>query len=175
MNNHRARLLNIVKKERGFTLAELVICLTLMGILAAISIPTMLDYRKSLDWKQTARTMTTMLRGARSKAITYNCPQMVVFKPNSSSYSWISYSNANSSCTDEVVQKNVTPGDLTIKSTTSGLSSANVYAQFNTNGTVSLKAPSGAASDGNVSINEGTTQKYLITITNTGRVNLVKK
>lgn len=106
-----------------------------------------------------------MLRQAHSQAISTNVPQMVVFKPNSSSYQWIT-----SPWTSSPKQVEYCPTTVALRTTTSGTSTGNVYAQFNTNGTVSLQAPDGTPSDGNVTVNNGSTVMYQITINRTGRI-----
>jgi len=160
--------------QQGFTLLELIISIGILGIIFTIATPSLLDYKRSLDYKTTAREITTILRKARSTAVSANQPQMVVFKPNSSSYNWISYNTTSASWTGVVLTKTA-PNTVLIRSTVAGTATANVYVQFNTNGTANLKAPSGAGSDGNVSINSGAVQKYVITTTNTGRVSILKK
>lgn len=175
MNNQRTRILNQIASKSGFTLFELIICILIIGLLSGIAIPTLNTMKQSQDYKGAARNISTMLREAKSVAVSTNNPQMVVFKPNSSSYSWISYNTTTSSWTNSPAQKKTVPSSVTMKSTSAGTSTANVYVQFNTNGTASLKAPSGIVSDGNVSLNSVSKQIYVVTITNTGRVSIVRK
>jgi type IV fimbrial biogenesis protein FimT len=164
----------IISPLRGFTLIELVVCIALVGILAGLAASPLMDYKRSLDYKTAAREITSVLRKARSSAVSTNQRQMVVFKPNSSSYNWIGYNTVTSNW-GSVVQTKTFPNTVSLKSTSAGTSVANVYVQFNTNGTANLKAPSGAVSDGNISINYESVQKYLITATSTGRVSITKK
>jgi type II secretion system protein H len=160
--------------EQGFTLMELLIAMCLMGILVAISVPTLKNMRQSQSHKETARYIASTLRRARAAAISTNNPQMVIFKPNSSCYRWVAY---NSSAWNNAapVQSMSVPAAVTMRSLSAGTSAANVYVLFNTNSTVSLKSQSGVASDGNISLNNGATQKFMVTVSNyTGRVAITK-
>lgn len=161
--------------KQGFTLVELVIAIGLMAILLAIAVPSIISMVQSQKHKETARYVASMLRQAKSTAVATNCPQMVIFKPNSSCYKWISYNTTTLSWNCAPVQSNTIPTLVTMCTLSSGTSTANDYVLFNTNGTVSLKSQSGIASDGNVSLNAGKTQKYLVTVANnTGRVSITK-
>ena len=171
--SHRLRTTQLSKQ--GFSMVELLLTICLMAILLAIAAPSVKSMIQSQEHKETARYIASMLRQARSTAIATNCPQMVIFKPNSSSYKWISYNTNNLSWNSTPVQTNTVPSLVTMRTLSTGTSTANVYVLFNSNSTVALKSQSGVASDGNVSLNNGTTQKFLVTVTNnTGRISINK-
>lgn len=166
--------LNPLTNRLGFTLIELMICIALLGIIIGLSAPSLLDYRRSLDFKTTARGMTSMLRKARSAAVTLNVPQMVTFAPANGTYSWQVYDPASAAWLT-AKETHTVPNTVTIRSLVTGTSTNIVYVQFNNNGTVKLKSPAGVPCDNNVSINSGATQMYVITISTTGRVSILKK
>ena len=176
MCGYHWRVLKSFKQgAEGFSFFELMVTMAVIGILMALAIPTVRDMQQSQIYKETARGMVSVLREAKSTAVAVNTPQMVVFKPNSSNYSWISYNNAGN-CWNSVPLRNTKISSrVTMKSLAGGTSAANVSLQFNTNGTVTLKAPNGVVSDGNVSLNAGSVQKYVITVAGTGRVSLLRK
>jgi Tfp pilus assembly protein FimT len=62
---------------------ELVIVLAIMSILIAVSIPSILNWRQGLVYRETAREVASMLREAKSRAITNNLEQQIVFSPYS--------------------------------------------------------------------------------------------
>lgn len=162
--------------EGGFTLVELMIVLGFIAILFAMALPSISDWRRNLFVRQAARQMTGMLGEARGQAINKNLQYMVVFKPMSSSYQIFQGNQSyNASYSPSAGQsKRNTPVGVTVRTTSGGTSTANVYVQFNPNGTAKLKSPSGADSDNNISVNNGTKQVYLITVAPTGRVTLQK-
>jgi len=162
--------------DGGFTLVELMVAMMLMAILFGLALPSISDWRKNLFFRQTARQMTGMLGEARGMAIKENLQHMVVFTPMSSSYQIFQGNQSyNASYSPSAGQsKRNTPVGVTVRTTSGGTSTANVYVQFNPNGTAKLKSPSGADSDNNISVNNGTKQVYLITVAPTGRVTLQK-
>ncbi|MBT0892762.1 GspH/FimT family pseudopilin [Geobacter hydrogenophilus] len=160
----------------GFTLIEVMIVVAIIAILIAVALPPFVDWRNNLGYRQTARGMTAMLREAKSRAITRNRQQMVVFKPNSSSYSLLqgdrAYNTQETGWTSEQTQ--TIPANSTIRSG-GGTSLANVSMQFNPNGTVRLFDRKGAPSDGTITVNEGTAVLYEISMTQSGMLTTKKK
>jgi prepilin-type N-terminal cleavage/methylation domain-containing protein len=163
--------------DGGFTLVELMVAMMLMAILFGLALPSISDWRKNLFFRQTARQMTGMLGEARGMAIKENLQHMVVFTPMSSSYQIFQGNQSyNSSYTTIAgLSKLKSPAGVAVRTTSAGTSTSTVYVQFNPNGTAKFAAPGGAASDSNISVNDGTIQKYLITVAPTGRVTLQKK
>jgi len=56
--------------QRGFTLIELVVTISIMAILFAIALPATQNWRERAANKEAARQMLTWLRHARSEAVT---------------------------------------------------------------------------------------------------------
>ncbi|WP_306533013.1 GspH/FimT family pseudopilin [Geobacter sp.] len=164
-------------EARGFTIIEVMIAVAIMAILVAVALPPFVDWRNTLGYRQTARGMTAMLREARSLTITRNQQHMVVFKPNSSSYTLLrgnqAYNTQETGWTQVQTQKS--PANTAIRSGSGGTSMANVSVQFNPNGTVRLLDRKGAPSDGTATINEGTAMQYQITVTPSGMITTKKK
>ena len=176
MKRHDRIMHGRIATDGGFTFFELMIVLVMMAVLFAIALPAVIDWRKNSYYRQAAKQMASMLGEARELAIVTNFQHMVVFKPNSSSCKILKGTQSyNSSSYPTVVSSLNPPKEAIIRTNSSGTSTANVYVQFNPNGTAKFFAPSGAASDSNVSVNNGAAQKYLISIAPTGRVTLQKK
>jgi Tfp pilus assembly protein FimT len=156
---------------------ELIVVLAVFCMALGIATPSVLKWRKNLYYSQASRNFTTVLRQARSSAMSSNRQHYVVFKPYSSGNNAFAYrlikrsvdpTNTvftNYSC----LQKSGTNVAVTIKGTTAS-PMANIGFTFNPNGTALLSYPSGATNDGNVGIYDGSTQVYLVTVTKTGRV-----
>ena len=65
--------------QSGFTITELLIVLTLMGILSAISMPTLKGFAATRRLKASAYTIRSLLTFARDMAITDRTAHLVVF------------------------------------------------------------------------------------------------
>ena len=65
--------------QSGFTITELLIVLTLMGILSAISMPTLKGFAAARRLKASAYTIRNLLTFARDMAITDRAVHLVVF------------------------------------------------------------------------------------------------
>ena len=57
------------RSSRGFSLIELTIVISIMGIMFAIGIPSYLTYRRSQELKGTAQNVAAQIRLARATAI----------------------------------------------------------------------------------------------------------
>lgn len=165
------------RHDGGFTLLEVVIVVAVMGILVAVALPPFVNWRNTLGYRQTARGMTAMLREARSRAVTRNVQQMVVFKPNSSSYTMLQGSRAYNTpapgWTPLEIQK--PSRNVAIRSGNGAPPQANVSVQFNPNGTVRLADRNGGQSDGTITVSDGTAEQFQLTITPSGMITVKKK
>ena len=70
----------------GFTLTEVLIVIALMAILTGIALPSFIEWRQNLYYKQAASEIADSLKTARSKAITLNQQHGVKFIPAERSY-----------------------------------------------------------------------------------------
>lgn len=70
---------NVVRSPKGFTLVELIMVMTILGIIVAMALPPYLSWRKNLGYRTTASGVIAALREARSRAITDNQPHQVIF------------------------------------------------------------------------------------------------
>jgi type II secretion system protein H len=173
MNTNRSTIHRCIAREKGFTMVELVIVIAIVAIMMAISVPSFVDWRRNANYRKTSNEITSLLREARSAAVSKGLQQMVVFKPNSSSYQLQDFNIAASSF-NAPSQKLFAPRDVTIRSSLDGTSTANMSVIFNNNGTANITGPDGSMS-GNVSVNDSGTQKYLVSVMQTGKVSSQKK
>ena len=67
------------QSQKGFTITELLIVLTLMGILSAVSMPTLKGFAATRRLKASAHTIRSLLTFARDMAITDGTAHLVVF------------------------------------------------------------------------------------------------
>ena len=176
MKRDRTNRRSALWSARGFSLAELMVVVCMLGVLCAIALPPLSAWRYNQNYRQTAEGMLSALRTGRSMAVSRNVQRMVVFKPNSSSFQTFSSSRTYTTIASgwgAWQKKTIVPAMVTIKTGATGTSAGNVYVKFRPDGTAQMTAPDNTtASDPNISVNDKTTQKYLITVSPTGRIAL---
>ena len=75
-----SQLLGIkIRSSRGFTAIELIIVLVIISVLSAMALPSYLQWRQSLEARETASDFVHILRKAKSDAINTNREQEVQF------------------------------------------------------------------------------------------------
>ena len=67
-----------MNENKGFTIVELLIVISIMGIISAISVPGLLEWRRNAQYKEAAQTALTALRQAKSQAVNLNRPVTVL-------------------------------------------------------------------------------------------------
>lgn len=67
------------QSQRGFTITELLLVITLIGILSAVSMPTLKGFAATRRLKASANTIRSLLTFARDMAITDRTVYLVVF------------------------------------------------------------------------------------------------
>ncbi len=72
----------LLKNSMGFSLMELIIVITVIGIMAAVSIPMMLSFIQASQTRGAAQELTTLLNHARQLAITNNSSYSVEVQAN---------------------------------------------------------------------------------------------
>ncbi len=72
----------MIKRQRGFTLTELLVTIAVFGILAAIAIPSFFSWMPSLRLNGAARLVMGDLMAARMKAVSQNNRFRVIFIDN---------------------------------------------------------------------------------------------
>lgn len=77
----------MLKRERGFTLIEILVCVTIIGVIVLCAIPSFAAYRRQSSCVAAGNELRGILRGVRSRAISrgsydvdqrYFCPAVTL-------------------------------------------------------------------------------------------------
>ncbi len=163
---------------KGFTFIELIITMAIFSIMIMFAIPSFVEWKKDQNFKHAATQIKLMMREARNRAITSTIQHEVVVDPGTNRFWMVRGSQAYNTMGAGYIQtlQSITPDSgVTIRSGSGGASITTIYIQFNPDGTAILANPSdGTANDGNVTVNDGSKPKYLVTVRATGRIILGK-
>jgi len=87
---------NLLDRQRGFTLIEVIIVMAIMGIVAAIGIPALSDWREKQSVRSAAQALLAHMKQARIKAVADNRSVSITF--TSSSYTFDADTTTDGSC-----------------------------------------------------------------------------
>lgn len=85
--------------NRGFSLAELMIVVTIMGLVLAVSSPAMMRFADSWRLEGEISKMSTVMRAARSTAVTRNVNVLFIFDQTDGEYYTVEDTNGDGSAT----------------------------------------------------------------------------
>jgi prepilin-type N-terminal cleavage/methylation domain-containing protein len=82
----------------GYSLAELLVVVTIIGLLSLVSVPAFMNYRNTAKLKGSMRQLVADLREARQRAITQNRPTLISFRTGAGN---ITYRNFDGTVADD--------------------------------------------------------------------------
>lgn len=134
--------------EQGFSLIELVIVLSLIGILMAIGLPGFLEWRSQIVYKESAETVAATLREARKLSHSHNLQHRVEFDIAGRRYRVTQGNRGQNSSDFSTVFKSWTAMDpiLLLKRDADCAATANFSLGFNANGTTATSYLDGTQS-----------------------------
>lgn len=160
-------------REKGFTLMEVIIVVAMIGILAAMSLPSLASWLQDARYRETAREMFTMVQQARALSISRNLEYRVRFELDNKRYR-LERGNRPANSSDPWTPETdwiAFPAAVVIKRT---------VACNETGGTADFSFnPNGSSNETHICImeaNNPTTRRFRVGISNwrTGRVTITK-
>jgi prepilin-type N-terminal cleavage/methylation domain-containing protein len=148
---------------KGITLIEIVIVLTIIGILSAMALPPYLQWRKNIEARETTKDFVNILRKAKSEALRSNLQQEVQFN-----VALRRYGSRQGNQAYNTTWAGVGPVTnwVTIKPEVSFTPSINI--QFNPNGT---STNSSVFSSATLTVQDTAgIRRFVITVANTGTI-----
>ena len=171
-------MLKKLTDKSGFTLIELIVTLSIFGIMMVIAIPSFLNYRPTMKLKGAARDISSSFQWARMKAVSENNTFAVKFTCNS-------YSIYDDNDNDDIYADTTDSSDIAVRTSTlpdgisfgvgtnvsSGVSGGGTPADFITFGGDACDfQPRGTADSGTVYITNTKGESYAVTVSSSGRV-----
>ena len=92
---HRADEMATTGRESGFTVVELVVVLTIIVLLAAITVPAATVWLPNYYLRKAAMDIFSNIQYAKTEAVRLDSPYAVVFDPGNDSFSLVSGPGAN--------------------------------------------------------------------------------
>jgi prepilin-type N-terminal cleavage/methylation domain-containing protein len=83
------------RSVRGFTLTELMIVITIMGIVLAVTVPSMARFARNWRLNGAASQMAMVMRAARSAAVNKDMDVVFTFDNAAGQYSFLEDANSN--------------------------------------------------------------------------------
>jgi prepilin-type N-terminal cleavage/methylation domain-containing protein len=116
--------------EQGFSLTELMVVITIMGIMLAVSSPALSRYAATWRLNSAASQMAMNMRAARSAAVNKNINVIFMFDKDAGEYHFLEDTNGNGlvdggerETSVQALPRGVTIGDYTVPQTTITFSS----------------------------------------------------
>jgi prepilin-type N-terminal cleavage/methylation domain-containing protein len=152
-----------IRSSRGFTAIELIIVLVIISVLSALALPSYLQWRQSLEARETASDFVHLLRKAKSDAINTNLEQEVQFNVATQQYGKRQGNQAFNATFPAM-----TAADWTsIKREVSFTPSVNI--QFYPNGTSTYSIATSAS----ITVqNSGGTRTFIVSVSNSGFITM---
>lgn len=138
--------MKIISKS-GYTAIEMIIVLTIVGILTAVLIPVIKNYLPGIELNGTARILTADLRNTQEKAITEQNRYGIRFKsPTQNSYQVIHFFDES----EEISATKYLSSEQTLE-----------LASSITSNEIIFSADGGPSSSGDITLSRGTSQKVI--------------
>lgn len=149
----------------GFTLTEVIIVIALMAIFSAFALPPFIEWQRNQRYKEAAIEIASMLKTAKSRAITLNQQHGVQLIPAERAFQIGRFQNNQWTYSTRGVLED-SKLTLNLNETAASAVPPTPNVLFNSNGTTF----------GNYSIRimDATVRKYSVTVERTGRINTSK-
>ncbi|MGC1456019.1 MAG: GspH/FimT family pseudopilin [Nitrospirota bacterium] len=160
-----SHLLNMkIRSSRGFTAIEMIIVLVIISVLSAMAVPSFLQWRQSLEARETAMDFVNILRKAKSDAINTNRQQQVQFDATLKHYGQRQGSQTNTNWATASAVASWT----NLKSEVFFTPSVNV--EFNPNGTSTVNS---IVTSATITVqNNAATRTFTVSVASTGRISM---
>jgi prepilin-type N-terminal cleavage/methylation domain-containing protein len=123
-----------MKNNKGFSLIELVIVMSIAAVLMAIASPSMISSMESAEYREASQQALQILRQARSRAVTENLEYQVVFDISENSYSLQQGDRSSSSSSFSTVDSTDFSDSVILRHTTDCDDSSDLTILFSPNG-----------------------------------------
>src|SRR5262245_8309016 len=150
---------------RGFTLTELMIVVTILGILLAVTAPSMARFAGNWRLNGAAANMAMVMRSARASAVSKDVNVVFTFDEDKGEYSYLEDTNGNGDADDgehqsalQTLPHGVSIGDFTVPQTS-----------------VTFNGKGSTADGGTIVMKRGTVEVQIRVYSGTGNIEVERK
>jgi type IV fimbrial biogenesis protein FimT len=171
------QLMSIIQIHRGVTLTEVMVVVAIIGILAAMAVPSFNEQMKQQRVEGAAESLVAALQNTKAEAIKRNASVRLVFTPatiNTDLSTWcygmviIPNSTPSTTC-DCTVANSCLTGSVVQSSEFTGIT-----VNFNTSSSRVFSPLRGTATSGTIRFSDGNNKTLGVTTTSLGRIRICK-